>query len=102
MEGEDSFVLFFLKGSEKWLANFSIVFFGKKSLILFFDELIYSLLLTSIVKKKKFKRRSYFSDREGKENFFSCSNLKYKVLQVCFEIKKKTFLRSEHSNLFTL
>lgn len=53
MEGEDSFVLFFLKGSEKWLANFSIVFFGKKSLILFFDELIYSLLLTSIVKKKR-------------------------------------------------
>lgn len=53
MEGEDSFVSFFLNGSEKWLANFSIVFFGKKSLILFFDELIYSLLLTSIVKKKK-------------------------------------------------
>lgn len=42
-------------------------------------------------KKKKFKRRSYFSDREGKENFFSCSNLKYEVLQVCFEIKKKRF-----------
>lgn len=57
MEGEDSFVLFFLKGSEKWLANFSIVFFGKKSLILFFDELIYSLLLTSIVKKKKIQTK---------------------------------------------
>lgn len=69
MEGEDSFVLFFLKGSEKWLANFSIVFFGKKSLILFFDELIYSLLLTSIVKKKNSNEEVTFRIGKGRKIF---------------------------------
>lgn len=69
MEGEDSFVLFFLKGSEKWLANFSIVFFGKKSLILFFDELIYSFLLTSIVKKKNSNEEVTFRIGKGRKIF---------------------------------
>lgn len=59
MDGRGGFFRFIFseKGSEKWLANFSIVFFGKKSLILFFDELIYSLLLTSIVKKKEIQTK---------------------------------------------
>lgn len=57
MDGRGGFFRFIFFKRIRKVANFSIVFFGKKSLILFFDELIYSLLLTSIVKKKEIQTK---------------------------------------------
>lgn len=101
------FVDLFLFGMDGRGGFFRFIFFKRirKVACKFFDSFLLEEIVDSILrrinlfpsfnfhckKKKKFKRRSYFSDREGKENFFSCSNLKYEVLQVCFEIKKKRF-----------
>lgn len=97
----------FLFGMDRRGGFFRFIFFKsiRKVACKFFDSFLREEIVDSFLrrinlfpsfnfhckKKKKFKRRSYFSDREGKENFFSCSNLKYEVLQVCFEIKKKRF-----------
>lgn len=99
------FVDLFLFGMDGRGGFFRFIFFKRirKVACKFFDSFLREEIVDSLLrrinlfpsfnfhckKKKKFKRRSYFSDREGKENFFSCSNLKYEVLQVCFEIKKK-------------